>query len=165
MSLIHVAYYDVIYCVTMKTTSEKNTQPGKYPPANISAAGPGQVPLACNPLATQSPKKEWSSLPPLIRRVCSQPAFLMHLRNHLGHPVERLRSVGNCPIEIIINNNWAGKLALVKLFLGKLRAENSSSYTGPPAPHTPHREQPKWCCRQTGFPNLNFMLSLLYMTW
>ena len=38
--------------------------------------------------------KEWNSLPPLIRCVCSQPAFLMHLRNHLGHPVKRLRSVG-----------------------------------------------------------------------
>ena len=38
--------------------------------------------------------KQWNSLPPLIRCVCSQPAFLMHLRNHLGHPVKRLRSVG-----------------------------------------------------------------------
>ena len=34
--------------------------------------------------------KEWNSLPPLIRCVCSQPAFLIHLRNHLGHPVKRL---------------------------------------------------------------------------
>ena len=38
--------------------------------------------------------KEWNSLPPLIRCVCSQPAFLMHLRNHLRHPVKRLQSVG-----------------------------------------------------------------------
>ena len=38
--------------------------------------------------------KEWNSLPPLICCVRSQPAFLMHLRNHLGHPVKRLRSVG-----------------------------------------------------------------------
>ena len=38
--------------------------------------------------------KEWNSLPPLIRCVCSQPTFLLHLRNHLGHPVKRLRSVG-----------------------------------------------------------------------
>ena len=38
--------------------------------------------------------KEWNSLPPLIRCVCSQPAFLMHLHNHLGHPLKRLRSVG-----------------------------------------------------------------------
>ena len=45
--------------------------------------------------------KEWNSLPPLIRCVCSQPAFLMHLRNHLGHPVKRLRSVGTADI----NNN------------------------------------------------------------
>ena len=33
--------------------------------------------------------------------------------------------------------------------------------TGPPAPHMPHHELPTWCC-QTGFPNLNFMLSLLH---
>ena len=32
--------------------------------------------------------REWNSLSPLIRCVCSQPAFLMHLRNHLGHPVK-----------------------------------------------------------------------------
>ena len=38
--------------------------------------------------------KEWNSLPPLIRCVSSQPAFLMHLRIHLGHVVKRLRSVG-----------------------------------------------------------------------
>ena len=38
--------------------------------------------------------EEWNSLPPLIRCVYSQPAFLMHRRNHLGYPVERLRSVG-----------------------------------------------------------------------
>ena len=38
--------------------------------------------------------KEWNSFPPPIRCVCSRPAFLMHLRNHLGHPVKILRSVG-----------------------------------------------------------------------
>ena len=34
--------------------------------------------------------KEWTSTPPLICCVCSQPIFLMHLRNLLGHPVKRL---------------------------------------------------------------------------
>ena len=38
--------------------------------------------------------KEWNSLPPPICSVYSQPAFLMHLHNHLGHPEKRLRSVG-----------------------------------------------------------------------
>ena len=38
--------------------------------------------------------KEWNSLPHLICCVCSQPVFLMQLRNPLGHPVKRLRSVG-----------------------------------------------------------------------
>ena len=32
MSLIHVVCYDLISCVTINTISEKNTQPGKYPP-------------------------------------------------------------------------------------------------------------------------------------
>ena len=38
--------------------------------------------------------KESNSLSPLTRCVSSQPVFLMHLCNHLGHPVKRLRSVG-----------------------------------------------------------------------
>ena len=38
--------------------------------------------------------EEWNSRPPLILCGCSQPASLMHIRNHLGHPVKRLRSFG-----------------------------------------------------------------------
>ena len=38
--------------------------------------------------------KGWNWLPRLIFCVCSQPAFLMHLRNHFGHPVTNFGLLG-----------------------------------------------------------------------